>query len=594
MRSAFTGFVGALAVVALAVMVALSVASLLQFAATPGPDRIAVIAVVVLAALVLPHPEDGAWRIGAWAGVGLGTVGAFAADAFGSGLSIGAGQLGAVAGAVLAIPVLQRMWSADGAAPSALPGWLIAALFALVAVGLVRTILDGGGFGHDESAYALKARTWLQGTPDTGWQLHRAPLNSVLGVPVVAVTENEVPFRLIGAVLGLVALSGVGFVAKRLGGVWSAVIAIATVGASLSFLRRSSEYLTDVSAAGLLLLIVWLVLTIVSEPTTWRRRVLWLAPLVLAAFYMRYQSALGVVAVAVGAVLVWPRVILLLRRELAIAVGLVAIGLVPHLVWATVVTGTPWGVVTLTQGAAGRAFVGEGVIDYLRFFPVDLAGPLGALVMVLGLVWLGTRIGRSVVGVGRDSETDLAWFVVVVAFVSVVPLGLVAHGEPRFVFFAVWLLIAVGSAFGVRLLGRLPRRLALVTVAVAVILWLPLFTETVRLADRNAETRGKTFAVVVDASNAVEIESGGDCGVMTTYEPQVNWYSKCWTERFYPNDEDLGVGRLEGRYRYAMIFENGKRQPQGEALDEYLELGPSEIVPAENDRIGDATVVEVS
>ena len=580
--------------VAMSVMVALSLASLFQIAATPGPDRVGVVAVVVLAAVMLPTPSEGTWRSGAWAGVAVGVIGSIAAETLGSRFSIGAGQLGAIIGGAIAIPILARTWDGDVSARPQWPRWLIAGVLGLVAVALVRTMLDGGGLGHDESAYALKARSWLQGTPDTGWQLHRAPLNSILGVPVVAFTENEVPFRLIGAVLGLVALGGVGLVGKRLGGAWSSVIAIATVGASLPFLRRSSEYLTDVSAAGLLILIVWLVLAIVSEPERWRRRVLWLAPLVLSAFYMRYQSALGVAGITIGAVLVWPRVISVLRRELAITFALVVVGLVPHLVWATVVTGTPWGVVTLTQGAAGRAFLGEGIVDYLRFFPNELAGPLGALMMMLGLIWLFWGIGRSVVGVGRDSETDIAWFVGIIAFVSVGPLGLVAHGEPRFVFFPVWLLIAIGSSAAVFLLSRAPSRMKLISAVLAIILWLPLFTETVRRSDGNAEARGQTFAVVVDASNAVEIESGGDCGVMTTYQPQVTWYSTCWTELFYPNDEDLGVGRLEGRDQFVVLFENGKRQPQGDALDEYLELGPSQIVPAENDRIGDATVVQVS
>jgi len=58
----------------------------------------------------------------------------------------------------------------------------LAILFFVVTIALVRAIIEGGALGHDESAYALKARSWLIGTPDTGWQLHRAPALSILGL----------------------------------------------------------------------------------------------------------------------------------------------------------------------------------------------------------------------------------------------------------------------------------------------------------------------------------------------------------------------------------------------------------------------------
>ncbi|MGA8039821.1 MAG: hypothetical protein WCA93_06890, partial [Acidimicrobiia bacterium] len=38
---------------------------------------------------------------------------------------------------------------------------------------LLPLILQGGALGHDESAYGLKAKQWLLGTPGTGWAPHR-------------------------------------------------------------------------------------------------------------------------------------------------------------------------------------------------------------------------------------------------------------------------------------------------------------------------------------------------------------------------------------------------------------------------------------
>ncbi|MBW3667470.1 MAG: hypothetical protein KY394_07740, partial [Actinobacteria bacterium] len=182
----------------------------------------------------------------------------------------------------------------------------------------------------------------------------------------------------------------------------------------------------------------------------------------------------------------------------------------------------------------------------------------------------------------------------VVVVVSVVPLGLVVHGEPRFVFFPVWLLIAAGSALVVELVRRLPARLLPVAVVVAAFMWLPLFAETVRQADHNAEARGETLAVVEDASNVIELDGAGSCAVLTTYNPQVTWYSTCFTGLFRPGRDDLGIADLAGERLYALLFVNGKREPVGEERQAYLELGPTEMVPAQNGVIGDATIVDIN
>lgn len=581
------GLVGALSVVLATAYACVCAAALLGRAATPDIYRTGLVAVVVLAAILLPWPEDDSWRRGAAIGVVVGVAGVVGYELLGSNPSIGAGQIGALIGALFTFPLLGLVRSGRLGA-----GFIrIALLLLLVVVGVafVRTILEGGGFGHDESAYVLKTRSWLEGTPDTGWQLHRAPFVSALAAPIVAFTESEVAIRLVGSFLAVAALVGVMLVAERVGGLWAALIAGATVGASLSYLRRGSEYLTDVPAAGVLLFIVAVVLTVVRRPDTSRRLVFWLGPLVALAFYVRYQSSLAVVGIAAATVIVWPGVVKRLWRPLSISAGMAAAAIVPHIIWATAVTGTPWGVVLATQEAGGREFLGEGLVDYATMFSKDLAGPAGAVLMGAGSLWIGWCL---VTGFRRRSDdARLAGFVAIVVAVAVVPLGLVAHGEPRFVFFPVWLLVALGAHAVVRLITNLSPRQRVALVAIAGILWLPLFTETVRRADRNAEARGENFAVVVDASNIIEADASGSCGVLTTYQPQVTWYSTCWTELFSPNAPDLGVGDLQGDRDYAVLFENGKRQPSPQQQEKYIELGPVETVPARTEGIGEATIV---
>lgn len=589
MKSHATGFLGALAVVVASAYLGIAAAAVLGLVATPVALRTAVVAGLVgLVAYI--GPPEGPWRGGAVAGLALGLVAVIGLDLASGDFSLGVGQVGSLVGVVIAIPLLKGLWTGSGLPIARL---LLAVIFLLVIVGLIRTVIEGGALGHDESAYAVKARAWLFGTPDTGWQLHRAPLISLLGLPVVYFTESEPMIRAVGVLTALAALGAVAVLAKRVGGWWTAVLASGTVAVSLSYLRRGSEYLTDIPAAGILAVITWVVIGAVRDPERKERTVLWLGPLVAAAFYMRYQSVLAIGGIAVGGAIAWPTAVRSLRRPLIKAAGVTVVALIPHLTWATVVTGRPWGIVLVTGDAAGRAFLGEGLVDYARMFPFDLAGPAGAVIMSIGGLWIAWAI---IVGAKqRSSDFRLALFVLIAIIAAVVPLGLVAHGEPRFVFYPSWLLIILGSLSIVRALSAVPMRAAVATGTVAAILWVPAFSETLRAVDRNAEARGANLQVVVDASNAIEeMASGASCGVLTTYEPQVNWYSVCSTELFEPDMPELGLELLDEDSKFAVLFENGKRQPVGAVADNYLALGPNSVVEARVEGIGDATIVVVT
>ena len=56
---------------------------------------------------------------------------------------------------------------------------------------------------------------------------------------------------------------------------------------------------------------------------------------------------------------------------------------------------------------------------------------------------------------------------------------------------------------------------------------------------------------------------------------------------------DAGLSGLERAPSFAIVFESGKRQPTGEVLDQLLSLGPIQVIPAQNERIGDAAVVAI-
>lgn len=588
MKSLTAGLAGALSVVLGTAFVCVSAAALLGRGARPDIYKTGILVVVVLAAILFPWPDDDSWRRGAAIGIVVGVAGVVGYGLAG-GAGIGPSQIGAFIGGLFTFPLLGLARS--GVLGSRFVRLALLLLVVVVVVALVQTIVGGGAFGHDESAYVLKARSWLQGTPDTGWSLHRAPAVSFLAMPVVAFTQSEVAVRLVGSVLSVAALVGVILVAQRMGGLWPALIAGATVGVSLPYLRRGAEYLTDVPAAGVLLFVVTVVLIIVAKPDASRHLVIWLGPLVAIAFYVRYQSALSVIGIAAATAIIWPGVVKRLWRPLLLSAGIAVAAIVPHLIWATRVADSPLGVILATEEAGGAEYPGQGLVDYAHLFAKDLAGPVGAVLMAVGLLWIGWSLVTG--WRRRTDDARLAGFVAIVVAVAVVPLGLVAHAEPRFVFFPVWLLIATGAHAVVRLGTRLGARPQVALVAIASIVWVPLFAETAGRADRNAEARAAGFQVVVDASEYIEMDAPGSCGVMTSYQPQVTWYSECFTDRFGSESVEQDVDGLEGDTRYVLVFENGKRQPGPERIEAYLMLGPVSEIDSTDDSIGDATVVEV-
>ena len=92
--------------------------------------------------------------------------------------------------------------------------------------------------------------------------------------------------------------------------------------------------------------------------------------------------------------------------------------------------------------------------------------------------------------------------------------------------------------------------------------------------------------VIVAASNEIRAAAGeGDCTVLTTYTPQITWYSRC--ESLLITEETAESGRL------LVLFEHGKRQPVGGHLVEYLDAVGAELITVVGDAegsIGDARV----
>lgn len=461
--------------------------------------------------------------------------------------------------------------------------WLAIAGLGAVSAVLVWIVLGAGELGHDEAAYALKARSWQEGTPDTGWALHRGIAQSALALVVLPFTQDPAALRLVSVALSLATVAAVWWLGRTMGDSRAGLVAAGIFAVAPSFLRRGAEFLSDLPSAGLLLLVaahLWRWMTQEGKPAD----LLWATALGALAIYVRYQSILSLALLAVAvAVAAWEKV----RRSRGELVPAAALGLgllTPHFVFAVAETGTPWGIFLDTARAGRRQYLGEGLVDYATAFPDLLAGQIGAAAILAGVVWAAVVIGT------RPARRPTALFLLIPALGQFLTLGLISHGEPRFVFFSVALLsVAGGFAFEdirQRVSPSLSRALAW-AAALALVASFGLHGERM---EGNAEARGRSFEVLADTAEHVSARAGADCGIVTGYQPQLTWMSRCATAPFGSVDRPASFPGLEG---YLVLFANGVRQPTGSERDEYVmaaTAGSPTAIPALSETPGDATI----
>jgi 4-amino-4-deoxy-L-arabinose transferase-like glycosyltransferase len=541
--------------------------------------------VVALLSLLWMDPSriDGpGFRAGA-ASTGLAALGA---DILGGEPGLGFAQLAVAGVAIVVVVAGPRILQVLG---RPLPAWTAWVGLALVGSVLVATVIGGGSLGHDESAYALKARSWLEGTDDGGWTIHRAVVPSLVAAAVLPFSDSDAVLRMVSVVFSLLTVVAVGWFGKTVHSRRVGLMAAGLFAIAPSFLRRGAEFLTDIPATGMLLVVAVLLWKWLTERGS-DRLLLVAAAVGAVAVYTRYQAAVTLLLLAVaGVVLFWTRV-KAAGAALLRAAGLGLLLLVPHFIYATATTGTPWGIFTITGEIAGREYLGQGLVDYARAFPNLLAGQLGAVAIVVAIGWGVYRLRASLRDRRLDSVDRATFFCLIPALGQFVFLGIVSHGEPRFMFFPVALMLVVAGIAAEAFRKRASvetYRMAFNLLAGAIVVFLFMSGTSV---DRNAEARGEATVVLQGVASSVVDNSEGECGIVTTYSPQLNWLSGCRVlELRRDRLVDLHPADVDW---HLVLFEKGKRQPEGDLLDAYLEMAVGEPIPIDDpvDGIGDATI----
>ncbi|HET6379499.1 MAG TPA: hypothetical protein VFH63_00485 [candidate division Zixibacteria bacterium] len=486
-------------------------------------------------------------------------------------LALAAPPAAVLAPAVLAVTLRRDPARRPVHLPRRLHGRLLVVVLATFGATVALTIAQGAPFGWDESVYGVLARHWVESTPSTGWGPHRPLALSGLGVVPVLLGGADWQLRAVGLSFGLALVAATWHVARSMNGGFSGVLAASVVAGSTSIAFDASLFLTDIPSSTLLVLGLGVLWRAVERPGAVGWSLAWLAPIVAAAFYVRYGAAVPVVGIGLAAALAWPMRLAAAWRQVAATLALLALLLVPHVAFSIAQTGTPLGIVLVGQSAAAPAAAGDGLLEYLDAFPAPLAGLLPAAFMVLGLAGWVHRLAqagrRRAVDPGARALTLLA----VPALFQVVTLGLTIHAEPRYVYSAVVLLVIAGSLLvtdAARARDR-PGRGVLVTVGLAAAVSMAVNLVAVPQLARD-RTRDWGWEREVGLRIA-ELAPAGDCVVVAHSVPQTTWYSRCHVVPFGTSREAAASALPAADARFLVIRADGAGQPADDVLLAYLE-----------------------
>lgn len=259
-----------------------------------------------------------------------------------------------------------------------------------------------------------------------------------------------------------------------------------------------------------------------------------------------------------------------------LAVLIVTAGLIPHLAYAASRTGSVLGILRESGRVAGRDYLGQGLVHV----PVLVAVWGGPIVFVLTLLGLGHWVG--LIRRHEHAQDRPAAFLGTAAVIHLLVTGLLVHGEFRYYFFSVALLVLLGARAMVGVVERHSRAGAIARVGVAALaLGVLVAAISATLVTRHLR---RMRAEMAQAGAVIRRAAGGHrCEIEAHYAhyvPELSWYSRCSSARLR---RDAGPTS-----RYLVVF---AREP-GAAV--HTPRGPHarllERIPDRGGRLGAAAV----
>lgn len=434
-------------------------------------------------------------------------------------------------------------------------------------------ILRDAPLGHDESVYALRTRYFAGEGYDGGyWNNYRAP-----GLPLFLSVLWWAGGSGASLRAGTLALAAIGVVllwvwTRSLLGPRAALFAALLLAVTPGYLRYGWQIALDIPSATLGLAAV-IAFDLSSRGHRIRPWALLAVPLAAAATAVRYGGPLHVgPALAVVALVRWPAV----RRSIPmiLSLGMATLAAMAAILYVPAVTGSRVAPVLAFQGrqAAKDLPYWQSYLDFAAVAPA-LVGWVVGLVVVAGL-------GVACVGAVRgwvQGPPVLLGLGSALLFVVALNHGL-AQGFAQYLTPALpFVTLAVAAGLHPLLQRLAPRPLLVLTVLLATLGGVAAFRDAAAVTSYFRSS----FGPLQTAATRLGGEADGECAVLTTYGPQVGWYSGCRAQSGFGSR-----GRDPAAFRellsaalhrnlselppetevFSMLLSQGKRQPQGETL----------------------------
>ncbi len=405
-----------------------------------------------------------------------------------------------------------------------LPALVFAAGLLIWIINAAIVWLSAVPLGHDEAQYALSAKDLVLGE-EPRWFYVSSGMSAVAAIGE-AFGHGEIALRFPAFLLGIGFVLAAGGLAWRCYGATTAAWVVAVLAGTRSIVGLSSDLLTDLPAAACLLAGTMVIVgEVVRDAGAPRWRVVKAAPLLAAAFYVRYASCIPILLLGVTALLVgFPSI---RRRPLPIVVtaAVFVLLLVPHLLRANHETGSPLGILLASKDVPGKTWFAQGLETYLTSNPFAYYGLLAPPLLLAGLA-----------AITRHRPTVMLWSI---AIADIVLLGVVSHAQPRYIVYGITLLVILGVEQIRRWAGA--RRWVAVVAAIAVLVsWGLMLRTQLRRSVHRREATAASYA----AAMAIRADAGGtSCYVIGDAFSQLEWYSGCrsatwpWDDRH----EDEGI-----------------------------------------------------
>ena len=237
----------------------------------------------------------------------------------------------------------------------------------------------------------------------------------------------------------------------------------------------------------------------------------------------------------------------------------------PHFIQSFIVERKIFGILSRAGEAAHRAYLGEGLVNYIKWLPNEIGGWFLGITAIIGIVATIVIVFRKKL---RQNYVGMLW-IGSIGLSNFIITGLLVHAESRYVFFPVVLLSGVGIASIYYMISHWSKISA--NLLVGVFLLSIIYSGIISYNETNSFFRTKEAdpygVAYIEISEAIRKDSATENGcaiwAITTNRPKISWYSKCNTLQI--RDMDLFEKDFYINFRkahYSIVRDTLKKEKQ--------------------------------